>query len=76
MENGYRETLVALQDRFGGKMAITVAETAAVLGVSEWTVRQDLKRKYGKPLPSRRVGKNRIVIPLSGLARWMCDSAR
>lgn len=73
-KEGYRDTLNALTERFGGKMALSVAETAEVLGVSEWTVRQDLKRKYGKPLPSRRLARNKIVIPVPGLARWMCDS--
>ena len=73
---GYRETLYLLTERFGGKMALSVAETAEVLGVSEWTVRQDLKRKYGEPLPSRRLASNKIVIPIAGLARWMCGSRR
>lgn len=73
-KEGYRETISALQERYGGKLALTVAEAAEVLGVSEWTVRQDLKKKYGKPLPSRRLGRNRIVIPVAGLARWMCET--
>lgn len=74
-KEGYRETADRLAKKYG-KEALSVKEAAAELGVSEWTLRQELKKKYGNPIPSRRIGRNRIVIPVAGLARWACDTRR
>lgn len=74
-KEGYRETAARLVEKYG-KEALSVKEAAAELGVSEWTLRQELKKKYGNPIPSRRIGRNRIVIPVAGLARSLCDTRR
>lgn len=69
-KQGYREALERLDKRFPDKEAISVKEAAGVLGVSESTIRDAMKRKRD-PFPSKDIG-GRKVIPINRLARWMC----
>lgn len=70
----YEKTYDVLLEKSGGKLALSVKEAAPLLDMSEWALRQELKRKYGKPIPSRRAARNTIRIPIAGLARWLCDT--
>lgn len=45
------------------RVALSVDEAAARLGVSEWTVRQAIKRGE---IPSRRIG-HRVLIPAEAI---------
>lgn len=67
---GYREELGFLMELHPGKAALTVKEAANVLGTSTDAVYDAIKRKKD-PVPHKSVGKNRIVIPIAGLARWL-----
>ena len=67
---GYREELGFLMELHPGKAALTVKETATALGTSPDAVYDAIKRKKD-PVPHKSVGKNRIVIPIAGLARWL-----
>jgi hypothetical protein len=42
-----------------------------VLGLDVKTIYGAVARKYN-PLPHMKVGQKRILIPIPGLARWMC----
>lgn len=66
---GYREALTLLTERFPNRVAISVKEAAEVIGATEGTIRDAIRK--GNTFPSSRIG-GRIVIPLSSLARWMC----
>ncbi len=66
----YRATLELLTEMFPGKMTITPKEAAAVMGADVDTVYAALKKQYN-PLPSRKLTKKKIVIPLTGFARWL-----
>jgi excisionase family DNA binding protein len=69
-KQGYREALERLDKRFPERDAISVKEAAVVLGISESTIRDAMKRKRD-PFPSKKIG-GRQVIPITQLARWMC----
>jgi hypothetical protein len=60
------ETAVRLSER----LALSVAEAAASLGVSERLMRTVLPE-----IPHCHVG-NRVVIPVSLLAEWLCKQAQ
>lgn len=62
----YREILTRLGERFPGREAITIAETAALLGRCSRTVRDD------KTLPKVKVCRGYLV-PLVSLARWLSN---
>ena len=70
----YNKTYDVLLEKSGGKLALSIKEAAPLLDMSEWTLRQELKRKYGRPIQARRVSRNKIVIPVAELARWLCDT--
>lgn len=69
-KQGYRDTLVMLQDMFPGKAAITVKDAAAVLGSNIGTVYEAIKRRRS-PLPSKKLA-GKIVIPIPAFASWLC----
>lgn len=69
-KQGYRENLELLLEKFPGKMAISVKEASDLLGRSESTVRDAMKRKRD-PLPFKKLGGS-VIIPIAQLARWMC----
>ena len=66
----YRESLEMLKERFPDRITITPKETASVLGVNIKTVYAAMRR-VRNPLPKVQVTKNRCVIPISSLAKWM-----
>lgn len=63
---GYRETLMLLRERFGGKDSITARELAEYVGMDYQTVQQYIR---GGKLPGELVGR-RYVITIIQLARW------
>lgn len=69
-KQGYRENLELLRQHFPGKVTLSVKETAAILGVSTNIV-YDMARYAKNPLPHQKAGA-RVLIPIAGLARWMC----
>lgn len=69
-KQGYREALELLRERFPDKMAISVKEAAVILGRSESSVR-DAMKKVRDPLPHKKLGGS-VIIPIPQLARWMC----
>lgn len=69
-KQGYREALELLMERFPDKMAISVKEASVILGRSESSVRDAMKRKRD-PLPGKKLGGS-VIIPIPQLARWMC----
>ena len=70
-KEGYRATLEMLRDMYPGKAAITVDQAAAAIGANRKTVYEAVKRRYN-PMPSQKVTKKKIVIPIPSLARWLC----
>lgn len=60
----FRENLSRLTERFPGREAITITETATLLGRCTRTLRSD------KTLPKVKVSRE-YVVPLVGLARWL-----
>ncbi len=69
-KQGYRENLEVLLMLFPGKAAISVAETAKALGSSVDAV-YEMAQRARNPLPHQKLG-GRVLIPIAGLARWMC----
>lgn len=67
---GYREELGLLMQMFPGKVTLSVKEAASAMGASPDAVYDAIKRKKD-PVPHKSVGKNRIVIPIAGFARWL-----
>ena len=67
----YRENLELLREMFPGKLSLSVPEAASVMGLDVKTVYNAVSRRYN-PLPCMKVGEKRILIPIPGLARWMC----
>ena len=70
-KQGYSEQLSMLREMFPGKVAISINEASDVLGINRNTL-YDATKRLRNPLPSQRVNRKRIVIPLAGLARWLC----
>lgn len=67
----YRVNLEMLCEMFPGKATITPKEAAEVMGANVNTVYEAMKKKY-YPLPSNKLAKKKIVIPIAGFARWLC----
>ena len=67
----FRENLALLREMFPGKVSLTVSEVAGVLGLDIKTVYGAVARR-SDPMPCIKAGQKRILIPLPGLARWMC----
>ena len=69
-KQGYRENIALLTEIFPGRAAISVKEAADVTGTSKDAVYDMIKRVHN-PLPHQKMGA-RVLIPVAGLARWMC----
>ncbi len=70
-KQGYREMLEHLKEMFPGRIAITPKEVASVTGIPLNSVYNSMRRAKN-PLPSKKLGeKNRLVIPITQLARWL-----
>jgi predicted regulator of amino acid metabolism with ACT domain len=70
-KEGYRATLAMLTERYPDRVAISVDEAAAAIGVNRKTVYAAIKRRYN-PMPSQKVTPSRVVIPIPALAKWLC----
>lgn len=69
-KEGYRENLAFLMQMHPGKTVLTVKEAAETLGSSTAAVYDTLHRRKN-PLPFQRLAGNKILIPITGLARWL-----
>ncbi len=69
-KQGYRENYELLVTMFPARAGISIEEAAKAMGVNHKTVRAATLRARN-PLPCTKMG-SRIVIPIAGLARWMC----
>lgn len=63
---GFRETLAYLRERFGGRDAISVREFAQYLG-RDYQTTQNLIR--AQKLPGKKIS-NRYVITIVQIAQW------
>lgn len=69
---GYRENLELLRELFPDRATIDFAECSECLGCDIRTVRAAAQRSHN-PLPTVKVGKKRVLVPIPRLARWMCQ---
>lgn len=69
-KKGYREALEMLTMLYPGRMTLSVKEVATATDTSLVTVYEAIKR-VKNPLPVQRFGRNKIIIPIPALARWM-----
>ena len=65
---GYRETMALIRDLYPGRVALTRAETARILGCSERTVQRKAE------IPCVCMGQT-VRYPVDGLARWITKTA-
>lgn len=63
---GYRETLMILRERFGGKDSITAREFSEYIGLDYQITQRYIKENK---LPGRKVGR-RYIILITQIARW------
>lgn len=70
-KKGYRDQLALLRELFPDRVAITPTEAARALGWNIKTVRSAIARRVN-PIPSQTQTASRVVIPVTGLARWLC----
>lgn len=69
---GYRENLALLQEMFPDRAVISLPECAKVLGLNIKTVYETVEPYHKNPIPTKVVGSRKRVVPITGLARWMC----
>lgn len=67
-KEGFREQLEQLRERFPEREAINIKEAAQIIGVCDRTLKED------KSFPAKKLGGKTgpYIVPLVGLARWMC----
>ena len=70
-KKGYRETLEWLENKYPGKATISVKEAAQAMDANLNTVYGAVKRRYN-PLPSQKLARRKIVIPIPAFAKWLC----
>ena len=70
-KKGYTETLEWLQKLYPDRATISVKEAAKAMDASDRTVYDAVKRRYN-PLPSQKLTRKKIVIPLPAFAKWLC----
>lgn len=69
---GYREQLAELKELFPGKIALTVQETAKVLGVDRRAVNKLIRdKKLGATNINTTKANRRYVVSLTVLARFL-----
>ena len=68
---GYYEQLEFIKEQYPNVVALSVKECATFMGVDQRTV-YSMIRRVKDPLPTRKVGKKKVVIPIPSLARWLC----
>jgi hypothetical protein len=68
---GYSEQLQLLREIFPDRITISPNEAAKALGWDIKTVRAALTRRVN-PIPSHKQSKARLMIPITGFARWLC----
>ena len=71
---GFRENYELLRELFPGRATISLPECADALGVNIKTVYESVKTYKKNPIPTQTVGGRKKVVPIAGLARWMCKN--
>ena len=78
-KQGYRELLELLTAAFPGRATLKVEEAASAIGVHRTTITEAIRRR-NDPLPAQVVGAGKknftYIIPITGLARWACQTSR
>ena len=69
---GYRENIEQLNEKFPGRVAISIKECSEVLNCNVKTVYESIKPYRKNPIPTLLIGSRKRLIPITGLARWMC----
>ena len=70
-KQGYRETLEMLERLYPNRTTISVKEAAKAMNASDRSVYDAVKRRYN-PIPSQKLTRKKIVIPLAAFAKWLC----
>lgn len=68
---GYYEQLELVKEKYPDKIALSVRECANVLGVDIKTV-YTMMHRVKDPLPSKKIGTKKVVIPIPSFVRWLC----
>ena len=69
--SGYYEQLEFIKDLYPGVVSLSVKQCADLMGLDVRTV-YAMTRRVKDPLPTKKVGTKKIVIPIPSLARWLC----
>lgn len=69
---GYRENIEFLNVMFPGRVTISISECAKAMGCDIKTVYNLIKPYRKNPIPTQLIGTRRRVVPIVGLARWLC----
>lgn len=67
----YRANLSMLSERFPDRVGLSPKEVAELLDADVETIRSATRKKYN-PLPSQKLSERKVIIPIAGLARWLC----
>ena len=70
---GYRENIEFLNEMFPGRVTITIPECAKVMDCNVKTIYELIKPYRKNPIPTQLIGSRRRVVPIVGLARWLCQ---
>lgn len=70
---GFRENLEFLRGMFPGRVTISLSECATAMGCDIKTIYELIKPYRKNPIPTQLIGTRRKVVPLVGLARWLCS---
>lgn len=69
-KQGYREALEMLSINYPGRLSLSVKEVADATDTTIGAV-YDAIHRVRNPLPTSRLGRNKIIIPIPALARWL-----
>lgn len=68
---GYYEQLEFIKELCPGVTDLTVKQCADIMGLDIRTV-YNMTKRVKDPLPVKKVGAKKVVIPIPALARWLC----
>lgn len=68
---GYYEQLELIKEKFPDKVTLTVQECADLMGIDRKTA-YSMTKRVKDPLPAKKIGTKKILVPIPSLARWLC----
>lgn len=68
---GFRENYNFLSEKYPDRAGLSPKEVAELLGADVETIRSATRKKYN-PLPCQKLSERKTIIPIVGLARWLC----